>query len=842
MHGKDYIIYTHSDFEIDTVGKLFQTPNSIVKSWNLRDFITYKGDTDNTNFGRIIKMYSSIELEEWLNSPTPDNNSPDAVLRAYYDKFVLKPFTKLLIPKDIVNREILAIEGLDQMVTQSSYVTFLADYLDILMTDPNYKPVRRLSLGKGRGTLVENQPDIHVYANLNSVYVGRKSTTRSVEELTFPELLGLNPLGENDTNTDQFLYETLGETAVYDTDYLKDISRLISSITTNVTNTGGNFNITLALSGIAYSFDNEKATFFIQHRYKNPPTLFNKLSTDKVLSDDSLANLFNINNLFFIKFEQLKLEQSTISASDPNYNSHVVVVNKTKIAGQVWDMIGLLDSITVIKNHENNDMSVVLEGRDLMKVLLEDGAYFYPIQFANNIFSNIQDDDKLLKRTFTSKSGSGPGEYNAFLMQSYRSIKQQLQIIFNQLSNLGIVDDNFFIDYGDRRTKVYRLDSEANNDINGGFEEKLANGIWQIIKLNIDGAENGNQKVTSRRITDPSLANPDGPLFQYIQNVCQFPLVEFFGDTYGDTYNFIVRQPPFTKTAILDFIDRRNTQGEEIMITIEDEDLISLQLVFDEEGAYSWYQMEPQSPTISGTSSSGAFLAEQLPAIYFPQFARYWGNRKYSLVNPYTPYEGYVGDKNQSSRSIFLERALDDLLYLIEINSILPFTRKGTITLNGDRRIKRGTFIRLRATNEIFYVDSVSNQFSISLVGNSLQRTTHIEVSRGMVEEYIRGSMRPVQEFGFPKNLSGRSIDEVKKAQEKYNQQFSNLSSNSLDTKTTVFTGYKPYSYFDIIRIGSLRERYLSKVNTPSIQLEDMPDYGINEPAFYFFKNKLQFK
>ena len=45
------------------------------------------------------------------------------------------------------------------------------------------------------------------------------------------------------------------------------------------------------------------------------------------------------------------------------------------------------------------------------------------------------------------------------------------------------------------------------------------------------------------------------------------------------------------------------------------------------------------------------------------------------------------GKKNKES---IAEGLFNDLKYVIESLSVLPFTRKGTIVINGDRRIKRG--------------------------------------------------------------------------------------------------------------------------------------------------------
>ena len=75
-------------------------------------------------------------------------------------------------------------------------------------------------------------------------------------------------------------------------------------------------------------------------------------------------------------------------------------------------------------------------------------------------------------------------------------------------------------------------------------------------------------------------------------------------------------------------------------------------------------------------------------------------------------------------------------IYLIESNAYLPFTRRGTIVLNkGDRRIKKGSYIEYERTGEVFYVEAVINSASIS--GNQVNRSTVLQVSRGMIKRFV---------------------------------------------------------------------------------------------------------
>ena len=98
--------------------------------------------------------------------------------------------------------------------------------------------------------------------------------------------------------------------------------------------------------------------------------------------------------------------------------------------------------------------------------------------------------------------------------------------------------------------------------------------------------------------------------------------------------------------------------------------------------------------------------------------------------------------------SRYEEQAILDLKFIIDSHSYLPFTRKGSITINGDRRLKKGNLVRYAPTQEIFMIDSVTHNYSVS--DSSVDRITTIHVSRGMIEPFIYG----VEIDGFSKPIS----------------------------------------------------------------------------------------
>lgn len=240
-------------------------------------------------------------------------------------------------------------------------------------------------------------------------------------------------------------------------------------------------------------------------------------------------------------------------------------------------------------------------------------------------------------------------------------------------------------------------------------EEMNASGIWQIIKLVAD------QYSLSQNINDATIAFNQGSIFNFIQNVVQEPWLEFWGDTIGDQYYFNVRKQPF------DYNGFTNLPSQEVIETMQ---VLSDDLNWYDGPIFSWYQIIPR----------GSFLGEQnlifayVTAVFFQEYAEIWGSKPNMQVSNYINFI-----KNQGKSTLF-EKALEDLRYMVESNMYLPFTRQGTIVINGKSSIRRGYKIRYLPTDEIFYVDSVSNRYSIG--ENGPEYTTILKVSRGMKYNY----------------------------------------------------------------------------------------------------------
>lgn len=292
--------------------------------------------------------------------------------------------------------------------------------------------------------------------------------------------------------------------------------------------------------------------------------------------------------------------------------------------------------------------------------------------------------------------------------------------------------------------------------------DRLAPGIWQITKLLADSS------VEDKQVVDCSISVQTGSLLNFFHKVCQQPLVEFMGDTFGNQYYFITRRPPTDKTGLKRLIENTLTD-------ISEEEVMSTNLDWNREGIYSWYQYLPQGDVIGQEE-----LQYMIPAVLFPEYAQLWGSKPLVIRSNYFNLEqaGFFNAKDSKELKENCNRVMrvmmEDFRYLVESNAYNPFVRRGSITIRGNRKIKRGTAIRLVSTNEIYHVDSVSHSFNIN--GNSVSRATTLNVSRGMFLPYINGvveggtrySYFDIIDFGYNDNPDSITQDNFKEILSKW--------------------------------------------------------------------------
>jgi hypothetical protein len=716
MNNKEYFFYVHRDSEITTVDGFLNNSLSVVRGYDEVEFFQYSGDTDENNLQRIYAEYSEedqIRFQAQLASGTLTQINRN---------------TKLILPKDKAFIEAFAVYGQNQIVEDDEFSAFYSKQLETLQRNRLFEPIDEGNYRNGVETVKTQNPRISVW-------------------------LWSKALGESNKELDGKLI---------------NVSPFVISCSTNVGAEGGTFEIELApIMGTKDDQDRwtiDKRSLFRSNNdfvSQSHMSKSKKVGNEKrsVRSDFFFHHIINENDLLFIRFETLELE-----GEDRNLLKNELIIDPSNIPGRIglirnYDMIALVDNCVVSTTASTNDVILNVTGRDLMKLIVDDGCYFHPIEFAQGQIVDQNDNDNLLSRHITEKG---------FFLQSFgarKPIRYMVQFVLNFLSKIEVVPNELFLPYGNRVVKTYKLKEESLDKNTVDTELKPVQGIWQIVQVLID------KSIASRRLTDASVSQEDASIQNYFQKICQQPFVEFFGDTYADMYYFVIRKPPFTEKAIKSYLQNtvstdsqdpdvhyeggggvisgnltngltsdliivrnRDTENQrDLIISINNSDVINETLMFEHENYYNIFELESQEVLFGmGNEMSIAIL----PMVTLPEYVKRYGARRLKVVSNYLTHSDVAGSESNDSLGYIVSQTLNDLKYLIDINSYLPFTRKGSITINGDRRIKRGTFIRYRPTGEIFYVDSVSNSLSIS---GQVERTTTLTVSRGMVELFIDG-------------------------------------------------------------------------------------------------------
>ena len=490
-----------------------------------------------------------------------------------------------------------------------------------------------------------------------------------------------------------------------------------------------------------------------------------------------LEKVVQINDIVFIRFERLRLEGSSDSE---NANDLFVPLNKLANNGpdyNVWDMIGFVDSVMETYSSEDNSKSTVISGRDITKMFVEDGSYFIPLENVNDTIQNW-----LIRKTGGVWDGRNifSGEYQFVWNLGYKTINECIWFIINIMSSIGVCSDGVFSSWGDKRITAYSIP---------GQQDLKVRGIWQIVKLQVSG------DIMERIVTDTGLGNPNGTLMQYMERICKYPLTEFFFDTYINTIDVIVRQPPFTEKAIKDAFKSEN------YITITPDNVISYNLSYDPR-VYTWFQLHAQNAQVGGKDKPGlAFV----PIVYLEEYVERWGNRKMDFVDMYCIRMIQNGAENPKIFSTYQATMLNDLIYLVESNMYVPFTRCGTIEINGDRRIKVGTFVLNQSTNEFFYVTNVTNTISFNRDG--VDRRTVLQVERGFYVPILKGNL----------------MEAVKR------------NDNSVSEKSA--SGFTP-DYFKLVDLSGLRQK-AKEAESGQITSYDNPT--VDKQQFDYFLNRKYF-
>lgn len=512
---------------------------------------------------------------------------------------------------------------------------------------------------------------------------------------------------------------------------LINITKHVSNVTVNSGDNGANFSFDLASVNSIYSEFNQKweknkfeesnliykiRSKFIndKERLNDKEIIVNAESTEQpyLLNDFFYDKNISENDVVFIIFDDIKIDEDSEG-----------FINPIKLKGINFDFIGLVDEVPIDVLPAAPSYTISVTGRDFSKVFIEDNTYIFPIQVAeidvnnnnNSIFNNVKDE-------ITTKSIGRLVNGQLFIFNNLvdNTLEDQFSFIINVYSHAQIVSDSLFTWVSNPTTsRSYRnIGDVKDKNFNKLIESPLP-GIWKIIKLTID------KTVDTYRLVDPSLGIGEGSMMNFINKICDGMFVEQLMDTYNDSFHIVVRKKPITKDLYNKLTTASLKQSEVSKIN---------SLSYNKE-VYSWYRLTPQNYFINNSNQKIPF-----PAILFEEYAEIWGQKALDKSTNYVNFFQSVTEKKQkdSKTDDLFQRVKEDLRFLIEGHSYLPFTRKCTIELSNIRRdIKKGMRVYVELTNEYYIVDSVTHMASVS--EESTDQYSILTLSRGMIKEFAEG-------------------------------------------------------------------------------------------------------
>ena len=449
----------------------------------------------------------------------------------------------------------------------------------------------------------------------------------------------------------------------------------------------------------------------------NKVTNLTPIGFERIRNEMLMNMLISPQDVVFIKFGLLQMEVAFAPQLARPPLQPLQEITLAEVQYDNFEMIGLVDRVGESGRVGSATMMCEVKGRDLMKLMIEDGTYFFPVAKGNeayeaNLFGNISNDpndllkDRVYQRFF--------GELKDVMLYTKQPLNKLLPFIYKKMNTIDVFPDSSFVGV---------VPSDPNSF-----------GIWKMTELTVD------ESAGNRYLADSGLRTAQGSILSFMQSVCQKPFVEFYGDTYGNKYHFIARRPPFEYDDILNLW---NAAGKP---TIDESDIYDHNLDMDDSDVATWYRLNPEAFFYGNKQANMWYF----PAIFLKEYAEVWGSKKKEFSHRYMA-EG-VSDSNEER----YRNAYADLKYILNTHLMLPFTRKGTITTKNIRSIKKGTWIYVSGSDEICYVDNIGHSFNIN--NDSVDGETNISVSRCMKLRHLNKYFQLMQ-FPPVQNFKERKVD-----------------------------------------------------------------------------------
>ena len=488
---------------------------------------------------------------------------------------------------------------------------------------------------------------------------------------------------------------------------------------------GGNFSVTLASP--TAEVVNGKWTPI------NVTTTINSFGEMEVLHSDALDNYRIINNdyssdpvlsfrklyfdmvlqkydIVFIRGERLFNESKEI-----NIDTLTDPFEVGKLIGKNWDMIGLIDRTQINYQLQSGLIGFNLSGRDLMAVLIDTQNINIPNVSTSGQNQAITDFLTHYVGNFTEANKSHTvdrlfGSMNELSKITAQPVERQINWIFDKWQHCPFSTDyKLFSDF--KIGNPYESFEEKKAISKGEVYERL--GIWNLMSVWVD------ENVKSRYINDSSFNNQNGSnLISYLKKVCQPPIVEFFTIQLGTYFHWVIRKPPFDIDSYKYLYELCNTENSHV---VSADMIYNMSLEYDNTDIGSIFRFVPTESLLNTMENQWVF-----PSLCIPELMDRFDLKMSEISHNYF-------DMNHIPDALFKD-TLRDLEFYIRTTVYKQFSQKGTITILGNRIIKKGQAIYLEPLDLLCYVTGVSNQFSIN--ETSVQRSTVLTVERCIRMKY----------------------------------------------------------------------------------------------------------
>jgi len=364
-------------------------------------------------------------------------------------------------------------------------------------------------------------------------------------------------------------------------------------------------------------------------------------------------------------------------------------------------------------------------GSCLLKLLTQDSVIFYPVltdvinEEGPGVVRNFEEGNPMNDRIFY--------QLKAYPQIFLGSLRKAVHVIFNKLSKSDVTISSF------DRTSSVRL--------------------WDLVRYDFD------PQLEERNIANQNISTGQGPIISFLQQVCQAPFIEMYGDVFpsmseveAESYveggaNIYFTKDPEDENITTEEIEKReqvktydNNSLYHIVIrnapfefnnfmqlpqfTLWDDFIINESISQTDSNVFTYFRLEAKA-----VFTNQAATLFNFPAVLLYELASRYGFRSYQTEHNMLTFDSSVNEPVYNDDDVTKIETEADLRRLLRFMVGQLFYYSGTITMVSNRDIRKGCTLRNLSNNFIYYIEGVSQ------VRTPNGGKTVLQVSRGLTAE-----------------------------------------------------------------------------------------------------------